>query len=70
MGERAGADVQGLRFVRRVPAVGQVPAVMEITLLTSLGERDVYIVCSVPTARIDRWRRACIQLVNGLRLTR
>ncbi len=63
-------EVAGSRFVMATEAVQGSPATTTVALATTTRERDVEMLCTVPTRLFARWRGACNQLIGALTLTR
>jgi hypothetical protein len=63
-------EASGLRFVMATDALGESPGTTTVALATTTRERDVELLCTVPTRLFARWRGACNQLLSGLTLTR
>jgi hypothetical protein len=60
-------EVAGSRFVMATPGA---PAVTTVALVTTTPERDVEMLCKVPSPIAARWRGACNELLSTLTLTR
>ena len=63
-------ETAGYRFVMEKEGGQGVPAVTTVALTTTTNERDVTMLCNVPTQLAPRWRGACNQLISTLTLTR
>lgn len=63
-------EMAGSRFVIVRPPVEGVPEVTSVVLATTTNERDVTMLCSVPTRLYERYRGACNQFLATLTLTR
>jgi hypothetical protein len=63
-------ETAGSRFVMERDPVEGVPAVTSVALATTTSERDVTMLCSVPTRLYEQWRGACNQFLATLTLTR
>jgi hypothetical protein len=63
-------EMAGNRFVMQTDATGEAPSLTTVALVTTTAERDVEMLCTVPTRLSARWRGACNQLISTLTLTR
>jgi hypothetical protein len=63
-------ETAGYRFVMQKPGVDGAPAVTTVAITTTTSERDVTMLCKVPTGLSSSWRGACNQLISTLTLTR
>lgn len=63
-------EMAGMRFVMETDAGEETPAVTTVALATTTRERDVEMLCQVPTSLYPRWRGACNQFLSTLTLTR
>jgi hypothetical protein len=63
-------EMAGYRFVMETDAAEGVPALTTVALVTTTRERDVEMLCKVPTGLAPRWRGACNQFLASLTLTR
>jgi hypothetical protein len=63
-------ETAGYRFVMEKQAGGGAPALTTLALTTTTSERDVTVLCNVPTRLSSSWRGACNQLISTLTLTR
>jgi hypothetical protein len=70
LSEGQTTEVAGSRFVREADATGEVPAVTSVGLTTTTPERDVTMLCQVPTRIYSSYRGACNQFLSTLTLTR
>ena len=63
-------EVAGRRFVMVRPPLEGVPEVTSVALTTTTNERDVTMLCNVPTRLYEGYRGACNQFLSTLTLTR
>lgn len=63
-------ETAGSRFVLERDPVEGVPAVTSVVLATTTSERDVTMLCNVPSRLYERYRGACNQFISTLTLTR
>jgi hypothetical protein len=56
--------------VRETDATGEAPAQTSVGLTTTTSERDVTMLCQVPTRLYPSYRGACNQFLSTLTLTR
>lgn len=64
------SEVAGSRFVMETDADEGMPPLTTVALVTTTLERDVEMLCTVPTQLDSAWRGACNQLLSTLILTR
>jgi hypothetical protein len=64
------SEVAGRRFVTQADGSEDFPATTTVALVTTTEDRDVEMMCRVPTELYPRWEGACNQLLSGLTLTR
>jgi hypothetical protein len=63
-------EVGGSRFVKETDATSEAPALTSVGLTTRTSERDVTMLCQVPTCLYPSYRGACNQFLSTLTLTR
>jgi hypothetical protein len=63
-------ETAGYRLVFQRDGAEGAPAVTTVALAATTSERDVTMLCNVPTRVSSRWRGACNQLISTLTLTR
>ena len=63
-------EMAGSRFVLETDASDGVPPLTTVALVTTTAERDVEMLCRVPTRIYEAWRGACNQFLATLTLTR
>lgn len=68
--EGGTSELAGSRFVIERDAGEEAPAVTAVGLVTTTMDRDVTMLCNVPTRLYPRYRGACNQLLSTLTLTR
>jgi hypothetical protein len=63
-------EVAGSRFVRTTDPTSEEPALTSVGLTTTTSDRDVTMLCQVPTRLYSSYRGACNQFISTLTLTR